>query len=67
MKGETARVARLVRAFQLLDDAEAVDGKKVLPWRKDALQRRIAAVLPQLSREETEAYYTAVRRLRVLK
>lgn len=59
MRGETDRVQRLVRAYRLMD-AEATATSR----RAQALRRRIQAVLPQLTPEETDAYYVAVKRIR---
>jgi len=60
MKGETPRVARLVRAYQMLADA----GPKVSLKRIDLLECRLRAVLPQLSQHETAAYYAAIKLVR---
>jgi len=60
VKGETARVARVVQAYRLLDDRAL----RVSVARVRALEARIAAVLPQLSIAETNAYYAALKTLR---
>jgi len=58
--GETARVQRVLRAYALLHAADAF----VEDRRRWVLQSRIDAVLKQLTREETDAYYAAIRRQR---
>jgi hypothetical protein len=60
MKGDTPRVQRVLKAFALLDSADAF----VSDAKRFVLSSRIAAVLKQLTKDETAAYYAAIRRMR---
>jgi hypothetical protein len=57
--GQTPRVERLLKAYRLVYCCEP----STPDARTAALRRRIAAVLPQLTRDETYAYYRGVRQL----
>jgi hypothetical protein len=64
--GNTPRVQRLVRAYGLVFSEERAPlfAPRVSTVRIDALRNRIAALLPKLTHEESDAYYAQVKRLR---